>query len=108
MLRYLKGVKKVREWLGLSLAQVGNLCGVSPSEVCAWQNSTRAMPRDSVVKLGRLIAQRLTDDTGRVIGVWITVHSPWQITPGAQCRRCRAWFALRRSTDRLCKDCRKE
>jgi hypothetical protein len=94
--------------LGLSLSQVGNLCGVSPAEVCAWQNSTRFMPREAVIKLGRLIAQKIADDTDRTIGVWITVHSPWQITAGAQCRRCRRWFALRRANERLCQDCRKE
>jgi hypothetical protein len=107
-LRYLKGVKKVREWLGLSLAQVGALCGVSSSEVCAWQNNTRFMPRESVVKLGKLISQRLIDDTGRTIGVKIEAHSPWRVSPWAQCRRCRAWFELRRATDRTCQDCRKE
>lgn len=108
MLRYLKGVKKLREWLGLSLAQVGKMCGVSSSLICAWQSSKRPMPREAVVILGRLVAQRLSDEYEREVGVWITVNNPWRIVAGVQCRRCRGWFEFHRATDRLCPDCRAE
>lgn len=111
ILRYLKGVKKVRQWLGFSLAQVGELCGVSPALVCAWQSGkigTRViyMPHEAVIILGRLIAQRLSDEYGREVGVWIAVNSPWRIVAGIQCRRCRGWFEFHRASDRLCPDCR--
>lgn len=106
-LRHLDGLKKAREFVGISLDQVADMFKVSRGQVCAWQAGTRRMPREFIVGIGKLIAQRITDRLGREIGVKITVNSPWNVTPWAQCRHCRVWFELHRSTDRLCPDCRR-
>lgn len=106
MLRYLIGVKKVRNFLGLSLAQVGEMCKVSPALVSAWQSNKRFMPREDVVLLGKLVAQQLSDEYEREVGVWIDTGKIWTVTAGVQCRRCRKWFEFHRASDRLCPDCR--
>jgi hypothetical protein len=105
-LRYLKALKNVREWLGLSLREAGQLCGVSGQLFNDWQSGHRIMPASAKEKLGEQIADKLTRDLGRIIGIKMETNSPWRITAWSQCKKCRAWFQMRRSRDRLCDECR--
>lgn len=106
VIRHLKGLKALREWLGLSLKQAGDLCGVSGALVADWQSGHRKITGEAIEKFGSLAANKLTRDLGRDVGVKIHVNSPLRITAWAICSECRGWFELKRVTDRRCGECR--
>lgn len=106
VLRNLTTLKRVREWLGLSLEEAGKLCSVSGSSIADWQSGHRVMPRSAIEKIGTLIANRLTKELGREVGVKVETNSPWHITAWTRCVECRAFFNMRRSRDRRCEACR--
>ena len=102
----IRGLRQARAFLGLSLKQVGEMCGVSPSLIAAWQAGRRLMPRSAIDLIGLKIANELTREHGRDIGVTVEVNSPWAVTPFAKCADCREWFSLRSPRDRRCPRCR--
>jgi len=105
-IRYLKTLKKVREWLGLPLSGMASELGVSKSLVVSWQSGHRKITAEAIERIGVMIANKLSADLGRIVGVKIVVNSPWRVTAWTQCARCREWFELQRSRDRSCEKCR--
>lgn len=104
----LKDPKMVREYLGLSLREAGDLCGTSKNLFANWQSGHRVMPDSAITVIGEQIANKLTRQFGVEIGVKIEVNARWHVTAWTQCKRCRAWFKMRRSRDRVCQECRQE
>lgn len=105
----LKCLKTVREYLGLSLREAGDLCGVSKQLFAGWQSGHRLMPRSAIETIGERVATKLTRELGKEVGVKIfSVDCTWSLTAWTQCKKCRTWFQMRRSRDRVCNDCRSE
>jgi len=110
----LRGPKKAREWLGLSLSEVGceiaRLTGrerpFDKRTVSGWEHGK---PLSAAVRnaFGVLLANQLTARLGRVVGVRMESNSPWRVTAWAQCRECRTWFHLRRAKQTRCEACRR-
>lgn len=109
-LQYLKNLRHVREFLGLTLSELAALMPsswknrehVSKSEVCGWQNGSRTMSRAQLDRVAQLIANKLTARYHREIGVRILVNSPWHITAHYWCDKCKAFHELRRA-DQKCR-----
>lgn len=104
----LKGLKSVREYLGLSLREAGDLCGASKNLFANWQSGHRVMPDSALTVIGEQIANRLTRQFGVEIGVKIEINARWHVTAWTRCKKCRTWFKMRRARDRVCNDCRSE
>jgi hypothetical protein len=54
---------------------------------------------------GRLTANKLTAELGRLVGVKLVANSPWTITAWTRCTDCGAWFELRRRQQKRCDAC---
>jgi hypothetical protein len=109
----LTGPKPVREWLGFTLAKHGaelaRLTGrTRPFDrrtVFGWENG-KPMAREIVDAYGVLIANKLTADLDRIVGVKLIVNSPWHVKAWTACATCGHWFELHRARDRRCPECR--
>ena len=115
-LHRVRDLKAARKWLGLSLREMAMLIkpqGVRPQKhlgkatIAAWEN-----PRDKrkpgsgqVRQVGVLIANKLTQEMGRTVGVTMRVNSPWRIEAHTKCETCRRWFEIKRETSRRCVRC---
>ncbi len=55
---------------------------------------------------GVMVANNLTAQLGRVVGVKLVANSPWTITAWIRCATCGAWFELRRRNQKRCEWCR--
>ena len=108
--------KDARKWLGLSLRQMAKLIkpqGDRPqphlckATIAAWENprDKRKPSSEQVRQVGVLIANKLTQEMGRTVGVTIKVNSPWHIRAHRQCCECGRWFQMKRDTSRRCQRC---
>jgi hypothetical protein len=111
-LRYIHSPKNVRAWLGLSLADVGR-------EIARLTKRSRAYDKAAVwhweqggvmtaqvrEAYGVMVANKLTAQLGRVVGVKLAANSPWTITAWTRCTTCGAWFELRRCNQKRCACC---
>lgn len=113
-LHKVKSLKMARYWLGLSLNQLARLIEptgdrrwshVSKSLIAKWENGARHPSPDQIQQIGVLIANRLTSDMNRTVGVTIRNNSPWRIHAHTQCCDCRRWFQMKRDTSRRCARC---
>lgn len=100
ILRYLKSPLKVRYFLGMSQAQ---LCKeltrltkerLTPGAVKHWEHARRPMERRYTDAYATLVANKLTRDMNRMIGVNLEVNSPWKFVAYGQCA-CGRWYRLR-------------
>ena len=114
-LRKIRNLKDAREWLDLSLAGIAQ--HITPSGnrqqphvtrqmVAAWQRGARVMSREQLDQVGALIAEELTYQARRLVGVKITVNSPWQVTAWGKCKDCHTWFELPTIRAARCPKCR--
>ncbi len=111
-MRTLTTPKKVRLWLGLSLADVGRevarlTARVRPYDrrtIFGWESS-KPMGKAERDAYGILIANKLSDELGRVVGVKLITNSPWRVTAWASCANCGSWFQLSRARSTRCKAC---
>ena len=111
-LRYVHSPKNVRTWLGLSLADVGR-------EIARLTKRSRAYDKAAVwhweqggvmtvevrEAYGVMVANKLTAQLERVVGVKLVANSPWTITAWTRCTACGAWFELRRCNQKRCACC---
>lgn len=107
----LKSARRVREWIDMSLAEMGEhvarLTGrpqpYVKSAVSAWENGSY-MDVDIRRAYGILIANKLTALLDREVGVTIEANSPWHVIAWFQCA-CRKWTPLKRSNQQRCPSC---
>lgn len=105
--------KKVRQWLGLTLATMGaELARLTGRErafdrrtVFGWE-SGKPMAQEIMDAYGTKIANKLTTEMGRTIGVRVVANSPWHVTAWVKCVECSNWFQLHRAKQRRCDGCR--
>jgi hypothetical protein len=110
----IRTLKDARQFLGLSLRQASLLFNakgtrsnthVSKATICGWQSGYRVMPPEAVKRLGELLAEKLTNETKRTVGVRIAMGRTWRVTAWAKCIECGKWFCLPRFRIRRCSDC---
>lgn len=104
-IRKARNLRQIRGWLDWSLTYTAERLGVSRSQVCAWQQFARQINQMALDRLASAIAEKLTAQQGRLVGVTMRVNSPWRIRAHTQCRDCRHWFQMRRDTSRRCWRC---
>jgi hypothetical protein len=105
-IRYQVCLKGIRTWLGLSLSEMGTLLETKASSIADWQSGHRIMPGSKIQVIGQRIADKLTSEYGRTIGVKMSVNGAWRVTAFVQCSQCRAWFELKHPHWRRCEECR--
>lgn len=111
--RSLRTAKAAREWIGLSLSEMADevrrlvgerLAGaVNKQKIDRWEKTNR-MPPKVRFAYGTLLANELTDQLGRDVGVSIKANSPWRITAWGWCA-CGAAVELRRADRKRCPKC---
>lgn len=112
-------LKDARHWLGLSLRQMANVMEpqgdrrqshLSKATIAAWENprDKRKPNSEQIRQVGVMIANKLTAELGRTIGVKMHVNSPWRIRAYTQCCDCGRWFEMQRDTSKRCKRCRRK
>lgn len=107
--RHLKSIKRVREWLGMSLVEMAAAFSVSKGSVADWQSGHNPISEIRLRQLGQMIVNRLSNRIGRDdIGLVIASNSPLSISIKARCIRCGAWFDLAHSKMRRCEKCRNQ
>jgi hypothetical protein len=112
-LRDLKGPKQAREWLDLSLSEVGREIGKAvrhdgkpfdKSIVYRWETGEKTPTPDVVRGYCDLISDKLSFIMGRTLGVQIEVNSPWKVTALGLCS-CGQWFKLHDAKSKRCPKC---
>lgn len=114
-----RSLKDARHWLGLSLRQMANIMEpqgarawrhLSKSTIASWENprDKRKPGPEQIRQVGVLIANKLTQEMGRTIGVTLKVNSPWHIRAHTKCSDCGRWFQMQRETSRRCERCRRK
>ena len=112
----IQSLKDARHWLGFSLRQMATIVKpqgeqpqkhLSKATIAAWENpgNKRKPSPEQIRQIGVMIANELTKELGRTIGVMMRVNSPWHITAHAKCCDCRRWFRMKRDTSRRCGRC---
>ena len=105
-LRHAQGLKDVREWLGMSIAQMGETLEISRGLVANWQSGYREMPTDKAMFLGKVIVNVLSVRLGRDdIGLIIRKPQPFQVRVVSWCRECGKPFDLRDPRFKRCEVC---
>ncbi len=111
-LRYVHAPKNVRAWLGLSLADVGReiarltKCPRTYDKAAVWHwEQDGVMTAQVREAYGVMVANKLTAQLGRVVGVKLVANSPWTIMTWTRCTVCGAWFELRRCNQKRCACC---
>jgi hypothetical protein len=109
----LRGPKDVREWLILSLSEIGLELGkyarddgsaFSKGLVSQWESGNRKLNPVIVKAYSDLIASRMTRLIGRPIEIGIEVNSPWRVMAYSQCD-CGEWFKMHDAKSRRCPKC---
>ena len=111
-LRHVHAPKNVRAWLGLSLADVGREIArltrrpraFDKAAVWHWEQGG-VMTAEVREAYGAMVANKLTAQFGRVVGVKLVANSPWTISAWTRCAICSAWFELRRCNQKRCEAC---
>jgi hypothetical protein len=111
-LRHVHAPKNARAWLGLSLADVGREIArlthrpraYDKAAVWHWEQGG-VMTAEVREAYGVMVANKLTAQLGRVIGVKLVANSPWFLTAWTRCAICGAWFELRRCNQKRCEAC---
>jgi hypothetical protein len=111
-LRYVQTPEKVRAWLGLSLADVGREIARltkrprAYDKAAVWHWEQGGVMTDEVRQAyGTMVANKLTVQLGRVVGVKLVANSPWTITAWTKCKDCGEWFELKRRSQKRCANC---
>ena len=112
IVRHVDSSRKVRTWLGLSLADVGREIARLTSrrraydKAAVWHWEQGGVMTDEVRQTyGMMVANKLTAQLGRVVGVKLVANSPWTITAWTKCKDCGGWFELRRRNQKRCETC---
>jgi len=108
VLRDLKSIKAIREWLGMSLTEMGLAMQVSRTTVADWQSGKNKITELKLRGIGQLVVDRLAKLIGRNdIGLEIEANSPIKISIKARCKVCKEWFDLHHAGTRRCEACRR-
>lgn len=108
----LRGPKQAREWLLLSLSElgleIGKYTGKSfhRSTVSLWELELRTMPAEVLGVYCELVAQKISRLLGRQIEISIEANSPWRVSAYSQCH-CGQWFKMHDAKSRNCPRCRR-
>ncbi len=112
ILRRINSPEKARTWLGHSLADVGReiarLTGrPRPYDKAAvWHWEQGGVMADEVRQAyGTMVANKLTAQLGRVVGVKLVTNSPWVLTAWTKCKDCGGWFELKKRNQKRCDNC---
>lgn len=106
----LKGPKQAREWLILSLSEMGQELGkfvgrpLHKSTVSLWERGLRPLPLEVVCGYAELISEKISSLIDRRVEVGIEVNSPWRVSAYAQCP-CGQWFKMHDAKSRHCPRC---
>lgn len=106
----LKGPKQAREWLILSLAEMGQELGkytgkvYHKSIISNWDRGYRKVPFEVVQAYAELIANKLSALLGRRIEISIEVNSPWHVSAYARCA-CNQLFKMHDAKSKHCPKC---
>jgi len=109
-----KSIRLVREWLGLSQSQIGEIMAIrlgrstsfDRSYICKMERARR-VPAAWLPSLGQLIANELYRQLGRDdIGVIITQNSPLKIQAWSHCAGCKRAYRIMRRNQINCQKCR--
>ena len=107
-LKKIRGLKTLREWLGLSLSQIADQTGVSRAAVCNWQRGSNSISQKGLDFLTDMVAKRLSYQAEYSINARITVNRLWRVNAFAACVECGKSFEMKRITSRRCARCIKE
>ena len=114
-IRSLNGPKAIREWIGLSLSDVAEELDrlvygsarqglINKQKVDRWERGSKVSPKVRHA-YGVVIANELTEQLDRVIGITLKADSPWHVVAWAWCA-CGSLFELERTDWKRCPQCR--
>ena len=108
----LQGPKQAREWLILSLADMGQEIGkftgtpVRKGTLSNWELGRRKIPVNVLAVYCDLIAEQISKQLGRRIEISIDANSPWKVSAYRQCH-CGQWFKMHDANSKNCPRCRR-
>lgn len=106
----LKGPKEVREWLILSLSDMGQELGkyvgrtLYKGTISIWECGIRPVPLEIISAYSELISGKLSAQLGRRVEISIEVNSPWRVSAYRQCD-CGQFFKMHDAKSRRCPKC---
>lgn len=101
VLRGISDAKKARKWLSLSNSQMAQEVTqrtekkVTAVHIAHWESGRRGMPPFVRDVYAVLIANRISAELRRIVGITIYSNSPWRVMAWSQCSHCGNWFNLR-------------
>lgn len=114
-LRTVKDGKQAREWLGLTLKDLGEALAqtdearrdapYSKQYISQLEHDRRPWLPDLRTGIARLMTDRLYKLTGEMIGVSIRVNSPWRIRLYRMCEK-HGRYELQRADQKRCPKCK--
>jgi hypothetical protein len=113
MCRSLKSAGDVREFLGLSLSEVGTeLARLTSRERPYTKQAVAKMERqphvsdDVLNAYGQMLCNSITKRIGQTVGITLYSNSPWHVTPWLRCPTCGDLYPVDRAGVLRCKSCR--
>lgn len=91
----------VQEEVALELSRVSGRT-ISVDMVSKWECGRRPVPEGVRRAYGTLLANALYQQLGRVIGVTLSIRSPWHVHCWRECGRCGQWFEIHDARQRFC------
>ena len=91
----------VQEELALELGRLSRR-SISVEMLQHWEAGRRPLPEGVRRAYATLMANHLHRELGRVIGVALSIRSPWHVHCWAECRRCGAWFEIHGIRQKFC------
>ena len=115
LLGSLHSPKAIREWIGLSLSDVARELDrlvygstkqglINKQKVDRWERGSKVPPKVRHA-YGVVIANELTDQFDRIIGITLKADSPWRVIAWVWCA-CGSLFELKRTDWKHCPKCR--
>lgn len=115
-LRAVKDGKTAREWLGMTLKDLGEALArtdearrenvYSKQYISQLEHGARPWLPDLKSGMARLMTERIYRLTGETIGVSIRINSPWRIRLYRVCETC-GRYELKRANQKHCPKCGK-
>ncbi len=115
-LRAVRSGQQAREWLGLTLKDLGIALAqtreahrdepYSKQYISQLENGNKPYLPDLRLAIARLMTDRLYRFTGETIGVSIRINSPWHIDLWRFCETHGRW-KMKRADQKYCPKCRK-
>jgi hypothetical protein len=75
---------------------------ISAEMIQHWEANRRPVPETVRRAYATLIANTLYRELGRIVGVTLSIHSPWRIHCWRECATCGHWFEIRSARQKFC------